>query len=292
MFKNGLVIDLGVLPRGRQGEAFDINDLEEVVGAAGGPFLWRNGHIIGLPPMTGTAYVGEAFGINNLGQIVGYTKKGTNNSCACIWENNGTTVRALSALVNPNEQENALDINDSGIAVGTCVPAGRFGAIWENGVRTIADDLMHGVVTLRTLQLYSINEYGEIVGEGRIGPSAGNYDYPAVLLRPDPEDFHLANPVPGIAGTDNILTATGLQPGDVVNFYGSRRVGLTELSGCSSRFTSLVQSQFLGSAIADGTGTASVTVFVTPRANRVAVYIQAQSTDLCKVSTLVPYAFQ
>lgn len=287
--ENGVLTDLGIFPGARLGEAKAINDAGDIVGNGGGPALWKNGKIINLPPISGPNHSGEALAINNAGQIVGSTQMGNQNIRACIWENDGATVRPLQA-VGLHSADWANDINDAGVPVGnTLGPA--LGFIWENGVRVAIDDIAHGVDQMRIIRPHSINNHGDIVGEGRVGP-VGNYRYPAALYRPDPAELTLAPPTPGIAGEINTLTVFGLEPGTTVTFIASRAIGLTVLSGCPGRVTSLKQAQTLGSVAADESGSASIDVLVPQRANRVPVYFQAYSASACEVSNLVPYAFR
>ncbi len=286
---NGVLTDLGLLSGANLGEANAINDIGDIVGNGGGPVLWRGGAIIGLPPITGTGRTGEALTINNAGQVAGYTRMGNVNIRACVWENDGTTVRPLQT-VGPHSEDWVTHINDAGVPVGNTVTP-SLGYIWENGVRVAIDDIAHGVDQMRIIRPRSINNRGEIVGEGRVG-SVGNYRYPAALYRPDPAELTLAPPTPGVAGVTNTLAVSGLEPGTTVTFIASRAVGLTVLPGCPGRVTSLKQVQTLGSVAADDSGKASIDVLVPQRANRVPVYFQAFSASACQVSNLVPYAFR
>jgi probable HAF family extracellular repeat protein len=82
LWKNGAIVDLGVLPGDCDTSAYDINTMDEVVGdsfscstGATRPFLWVNGHLYGfniVPPAGSQLITSEPGYINDRGEIFGY----------------------------------------------------------------------------------------------------------------------------------------------------------------------------------------------------------------------------
>lgn len=118
LWRDGRIIDLGVLPGGEYSVATDLNDRDEVVGysmASGGThaFLWKNGRMrdLGVLPGGGDSY---AEGINNAGDVVGNsTAPGANTRHAFRWH----AGRMID--LDPGGQASfAQDITDDGWIVG------------------------------------------------------------------------------------------------------------------------------------------------------------------------------
>jgi probable HAF family extracellular repeat protein len=191
------LIDLGTLEDGNTSEAFAINDLGQVVGAADSPmygrqaFIWDD--VNGMRPIgTLGGNSGYARAINNSGQVVGYSQVAAGGNHAFLWDE-------ASGITDPGtcpdaDTTTAYGINEQGLIVGACFTASGYGraAIWhptfgwmylcELGTPTKAmgiDDL--GVVVggppagqwkpyggLETLvgngSVWAINNNGQIVG--------------------------------------------------------------------------------------------------------------------------------
>lgn len=183
LWKDGVVVDLGVLPGGFDSSwAFAINDSGQVVGLNDGiinntfyrhAFIWQSGVMADLGLMQSGYNEVHAFDINNKGQVVGYgnTSKGHQGF---IWENGVMLTLGVNTDV-------AYGINSLGQVVGTLDGGGAF--LWDSG--TLLD--------LNTLTSVSdngwwiedavaINDKGQIVGTAY----NGNYRH-AYLLSPVPE---------------------------------------------------------------------------------------------------------
>jgi uncharacterized membrane protein len=126
------IADLGVLPGGSFSFAYDINNVGDIVGAAGNPanagnrdpVLWRNGVIRALPMPPPNAY-GSAYSINDTGQIVGQLSNG-----GIRWDDQVPTV--LPSLGNGGGTA-VVGINNNGVAVGSLIGSSgdNTAAIWN-----------------------------------------------------------------------------------------------------------------------------------------------------------------
>jgi probable HAF family extracellular repeat protein len=104
--------------------AYDINDLGQVVGTAGGhAFLYSGGTMTDLGVLPGASN-SRAAGINSSGQIVGASLVSGVGDRAFLYSNG--TMSRLNDLIGPNPKWNifaANDINDKGWIVGSGVAA-------------------------------------------------------------------------------------------------------------------------------------------------------------------------
>jgi probable HAF family extracellular repeat protein len=134
------------------------------------PFLWKNGVMIGLPPVGGNN--GQASAINNRGQVVGYAENGvvdstcppdtTNNrvDLPVLWNNKGQAQVLPTIGTDPDGE--AIGINNQGQAVGysgTCT-AVNHAVVWENDTATPLPNLGNPYAVA-----YAINSHGQIVGQ-------------------------------------------------------------------------------------------------------------------------------
>ncbi|WP_169809273.1 hypothetical protein [Actinomadura chibensis] len=118
LWRDGRVIDLGVLPGGLFSVATDLNDRDEVVGFSMTPggthaFLWKDGRMrdLGTLPGGGDSY---AEGINNVGDVVGNsTVPGGNARHAFRWH-----AGRMIDLDPAGQASFARDITDDGWIVG------------------------------------------------------------------------------------------------------------------------------------------------------------------------------
>jgi len=106
-----------------------------------------------------------------------------------------------------------------------------------------------------------------------------------------PMGLTLAEPTPGIAGVDNTFEVSGATPGELVKCVYGISPGSTSSSDCLGVTVDIDDPVGVGSAIADGSGVATITAFVPGRASGQAVLFQAVEGSSCETSNLVEYAF-
>ena len=133
------------------------------------PFLWKNGVMIGLPPVGGNN--GQASAINNGGQVAGWAENGVvDPTCPAGMTNNRIGVPVLwskgKAQVLPTIDRDpdgqAIGINNQGQVVGysgTCT-AVNHAIVWENDTATPLPNLGNPYAVA-----YAINRHGQIVGQ-------------------------------------------------------------------------------------------------------------------------------
>ncbi|MCC6907421.1 MAG: hypothetical protein IT430_05725 [Phycisphaerales bacterium] len=109
-------------------------------------------------------------------------------------------------------------------------------------------------------------------------------DGPGVLVQNPPS--------PGRAGVNNTLSVYGAQPGHEVFFAYALREGQTPVPGCPEVVIFLQQPTIIGSAIADGNGEASLSVFVPGAARGVTVILQALDRAACSESNAIFHRFE
>ena len=124
MWKDGAIVDLGMLPGHTSSEATGINDLGQVVGAswASGKltrgFVWSNGVMAELSGFASdlNVYPGA---INNAGQVTGSARKTYTRDIAFLWSNG--VMRDMTPVMGDTGYGcRAVDINDAGQLVGIC----------------------------------------------------------------------------------------------------------------------------------------------------------------------------
>lgn len=180
IFSGGVMTDIGTLPGGDTSRAFGINDLNQVVGGANllnlitgdlvfHGFEWQGGVISDLgafPPQDDINSMSNANAINNDGLIAGNI-----DLAGVIWDLSGIPnfppFPPFVRITDPGSFTPAItfDINNAGQATGTLL-SGAVGFRWQAAVveplvplTGVADD-----------DAFGINDQGEIVGVGAIGP--------------------------------------------------------------------------------------------------------------------------
>lgn len=98
-------------------------------------------------------------------------------------------------------------------------------------------------------------------------------------------------PRPGQSGVDNALVANDATPGSVVTFAGSLTAGTTPVGPCAPLVANMAAPIILGSAVADGSGTATLMVFVPSSVSGQIVYLQAMEGAVCVKSPAVVHLF-
>ncbi|HET6219571.1 MAG TPA: hypothetical protein VFE27_21280, partial [Acidobacteriaceae bacterium] len=183
------------------GVAFDINRLNQVVGATGtcGPFntielnnltplhavLWQNGKPTDLGNLGGDGKVFGIYatGLNDYGQVVGVSDTvGDASFHGFLWQRGHIT--DLGTLKGDSNSL-ALAIGNNGLVLGVSLDANfnLRAVLWRNGTPTDLNTLVPADTTLSLQTACSINDRGEIVG--------------FAVLKSNPSEFHayLAKPV-------------------------------------------------------------------------------------------------
>jgi probable HAF family extracellular repeat protein len=159
LWRDGQLIDLGVLPGMMLSVATDINDHEQIVGwsseyqyARPRAVLWQDGQPIDITPAGFEEC--RAQGINKRGDIVGHC-----HGLPGVWRD-GTFTLLPTLPGFPSGV--AFDVNDAGVIVGT-VGSGTGGSIpvrWADGTVTalgMPEGALGGVAE-------AVNDHGDIVG--------------------------------------------------------------------------------------------------------------------------------
>ncbi|RJP61499.1 MAG: PEP-CTERM sorting domain-containing protein [Candidatus Auribacter fodinae] len=162
--ESGILTDLG----GNAFNAYGINDFGQVVGVTTNTasqtrgFVYDSGTITELGTLGGNT--SNAHGINNAGQIVGdaETSSGDFHAYLCVMgmlSDLGTLGGAYSS---------ANDINESGQIVGLSevAPSDYHAFLYENGIMKDLNDFIDPSLDFTALFAYSINDRGDIVGQG------------------------------------------------------------------------------------------------------------------------------
>jgi probable HAF family extracellular repeat protein len=198
-WQNGKMVDIGNLG-GDFSWPSGLNNRGDVVGAmflAGDseyhPFLWRHGTLKDLGTFGGNAGVANA--INGGGEVTGWASVQNGAVFAFLWKQAGMT--NLGA-VGGDSCSVANGINANDLVVGESSPQCSFAfpddraVLWERGVGIDLNTLIPPGSGLNLAVAFSINDHGEINGNGVLS----NGDQHAFLLIPCDEDH------PGLEGCD------------------------------------------------------------------------------------------
>ncbi len=215
---NGVLVDLGSLPGGNTGEAFDVNDAGVVVGMAQGtgfsPEPFRATVAGSLTALT-QGQAGNAYAVN-----IATTIAGDANGRAVLWEGSGATIQLAQ---DPNfPRSRAQAVNGVGVAAGIQEDASGTTArlvIWTGGG---IEDL--GIIG-RYSQVTSISDAGWIVGYDQFSfqvrpraflhtPSGGRQFVDSLLLS-NPEGWAITSVF--------AVNARGQMAANAVNAQGDRR---------------------------------------------------------------------
>jgi probable HAF family extracellular repeat protein len=172
-------IDLGTLG-GQDSSAYGINSARQIVGGAQNPlqqvhaFLWFNGTMMDIGTLP-TGVWSYAFAINESGRIVGVSEFSDTSFHAVAWDApvvNGvlgpiSATQDLGTLA-PGQNSEALAVNSRGQIVGwsgfpDALPRAF---LWDNGVMLDLNALIPADSGWFLLRATSINDEGQIVGEG------------------------------------------------------------------------------------------------------------------------------
>ena len=204
IFSDNRIVDLGTLG-GEESIATAINDADQIVGyfskathasyAEHRGFLYRNGQVIDLGSLGGRKTTPVA--INNSGKVVGYADTSGGLPHAFIYT--AGVLQDLGALPG-GSQSLAFGINNSGNVVGgadnQAVTLHAF--LYSKGIMQDLNDLIPPLSGWILSEARSINEAGQIVGNGILGGQERGF-----LLTPVP--LAQANAAMGFARTPKIV---------------------------------------------------------------------------------------
>lgn len=290
LWENGVMTDLGTLG-GVSSEAHGLNSLGDVVGFSkvnGGStraFFYSNNSMTELGTLGGPK--SWAYAVNDNGEVVGESHTSSGPSHACLWQNgNPVDLGTLGG-----NKSMAWDINSQGQIVGMSenVDGVNRGFIYDNGMMLSLNDLISQTSSWNIKEARGINDSGEIVARGKLN---GGDDH-AVLLIPDGGSAYvLSGPVPGIAGQRNSFTANGGTPGSRSTFMYGLGAGSSSVPGCADITLSLKNAKKMGTATADGSGVAILSIPIPGSARGVKVLFQTYEGDTCRITNVVTHTFQ
>ncbi len=289
---------------GVSSEARDISNTGTVVGGSRNTnndyhaCYWQDGIVFQLPLLAGnpTTIVSDSVGINDAGVIAGWCEDDFDILHCVIWRDG-----QIIDLHDPKYEggSSATGINNYGEVSGAVYSGGEaFPAVWTGGGIRILPDFAppkHKWTELRFA--WGINDLGMVIGEGNFPPYTGTFDNRAWLMVPVTPKFSLAQPVPGLAGRRNTLTASGVTPGKKVYFVYGLQGGGSVIPGCDLAETlaaiQIENAKVIGSATANAQGVASLNTSVPDAArNAGEVLIQAVIPGDCVISNLVVEVFE
>ena len=301
LYQDGQLIKLGGLG-GPRSSAQGINDATVVVGYADDvnqhdiAFRWEDGVMSALPGMSSNQD-DAALAINEAGEITGTVRDEGGDYHTALWDSAGT-LHILEQ--NPGATDsNGASINERGDVLGLIKINGEWdGAIWTaEGEEILFSEVLPPNHKWTIDIPWDINDIGMICGQGNYPPYTGLFDMRGFVMVPVTPAISLAQPVPGLAGRRNTLTASGVTPGREVYFVYGLVGGGSVIPGCdlaeTLAATQIESAKIIGSATANAQGVASLQVNV-PNAARNAgdVLIQAVIPGDCKISNLVVEVFE
>jgi len=286
---DGVRTPLQDLGPGLESAAFAVNNHNEIVGFAGDPngirnaAYWKDGILTVLPGLGGRYTV--AWAVNENGVIAGSAEDGAGRTRAVLWRN--SQIEIVDEGIPPRAIVNVYDMNDFEEIVGDIAPerGPSQAVIRSNGVWALLDDMLPPKTDFEISGAVGINNLGMVAVVGR-----------GALLMPVNPTLSLSDPVPGIAGRTNTLTLTGAPPNSRVFFYYGFHGGGEVIPGCPVAdlvALQLTNPHILDSVVADETGTAVVSRFVSGAARRAdLVLFQCAIPSECRISQLVAFKFQ
>lgn len=269
-----------------------LNNLGQVVGSADDhAVLWPHPQdVIDIHPPF--AAISRAIDINDAEQVVGlYQLPGTDKDLRVFLLNDGEYLE-LTTLVDLDKiqpRSDSLQVNNVGEVVGTDFKARR--AFLVRGRER--HDLINLLDTQQTdwtdiLAAFDINDAGRIVGCGYRKGFPGTR---AFIMIPKNE-FRTTGPIPGSAGTKNLIRAYNATPnGKVVFAYGTQRGSFVVQRICPGVELGIDRPRLAGSAIADAEGEVNFHRPVTTAAADSTIFIQAIDLESCRTSPVVAHHF-
>ena len=216
LWQNGAFIqDIGALAGFQSTSPQDINDASVVVGTSTNTFnfnntafRWQSGTFTNLGALSAGA-ASSAIAVNNTGTIVGTS----NGGFPVRWVNG-----AIQSLTVPAGviQPTPVDVNDAGDIIGwgtsTTVGALYASAFWRGNQAVLLPTWPGATQTLAR----SINNKGEIVGEGNLVPAGPMHALMWTISTGNPPPTN-ATPVVALTAT----SATTINAGGAVTMLGS-----------------------------------------------------------------------
>jgi probable HAF family extracellular repeat protein len=188
------------------GQAVGYMDLQGDIFPQGHPYLWEKGVLTDLGTFGGN--VGKAVRVNEVGQVIGSaTYPGDLITRSFLWQNG---VKSDLGAVGSDGCSEANDLNSRGQVVGfsgACDGSTARAFLWEKGGPMI--DLNAVIPPNSGIYLYeatSINDRGEIGGDGFLFPNGGNR---AFLLIPCDQGHADTEGCEGNAESEAAVTQTG-----------------------------------------------------------------------------------
>ncbi|GAA1898362.1 hypothetical protein [Actinomadura bangladeshensis] len=213
LWRNGRVIDLGVLPGGLWSVATDLNDRDEVTGynsSSGGThaFLWRDGRMRDLGALPGgTDSYGE--GVDNAGDVVGSSTapSGPYTRHAVRWH-----AGRVIDLDPAGEASFATDITDDGWIVGHRFfpedPMNARATAWRHGVpATLIPDAPSYPVAANERHQVALNDGGGHASIWHRGATTPLPSEPALFAQV--HDINNAGQAAGFVDVDAIVWRNG-----------------------------------------------------------------------------------
>jgi len=300
LWEEGVMYDLGTLG-GDYSSASAINNAGTVAGyatdAAGEVWAvtWQDGVIAPLALLSndpGSA----AYGINEIGVVCGNAHDEFGFNRAVLWI--GSRAQNLQQS-QAGSSSSAWGINDLNDAAGFITLDGdRTACAWfQGGELVLRDHLPPNSKWTKLDFAWDINNSGMISGEGEYPPYTGAFDSRGWVMVPVTKTFSLTQPIPGLAGQTNMLTAYGVLPGTKVYFVYGLQGGGSVIPECDLAETlaaiQIENAKMIGSAVANRQGEARLYVNVPdPARNAGDVLIQAVIPGECRISNLVVERFE
>lgn len=164
-------------------------------------FLWdpTTGEMTNLGTLGGATSFG--LGINGSNMVVGFSRNAENDEEAFLWDPNSGVMNGLGTL-DGGGWSRATSINDAGIAVGwaSAATGNRRATLFANGQVIDLNSLLDSSGTgWDLIEAYSINNSGQIVGEGNFGGVRMGF---VLTVVPEPSSLALAS----LAGLGGLAT--------------------------------------------------------------------------------------
>jgi len=260
------------------------------------PFMWNNGIITLLHH--DDEYGGLAYAINDVGYAAGAIH-GAAESLGyypILWN---VVTGEYTFIDDINHGYSAIfrAMNNINECVGTTVEerlsSGYQGFYWtEQAGFLLFEDIIPDNHGWYFEWPFEINDAGQIAGYGVRANMSDHYV--GFFMSPINAAFTHENLSPGSAGQQNTLRATGLSPGTRVYFVYGFNGGGTLIPGCDLQdgAVAIEKAQVIGSAVADGSGVATLQRFIPASYSGRKVILQAVNQAGCQVSNVIVQTIQ